>query len=172
MTLVRLFYDAPENLGKFAEVRAEEMPAPFRTLLAHQGHMTETVEAFHHSPVDVRVLETEIEDSHYARKILLARQSDGKVVQFGIVRLDFAYVSAEVRREIESQKIPLGRVLIQHNVMREIQLTKLWKVTPGSDLQNYFGISATVTTFGRTALINCNGQPAVELLEIVAPMDA
>jgi hypothetical protein len=38
-------------------------------LLAHDSHMTVTVERFHNGHVDVRVLETNITPTHYARKI-------------------------------------------------------------------------------------------------------
>lgn len=131
--------------------------------------MTVTVERHHRSPVDVRVLETRISGEHYARKILLARQSDGAVVQFGIMRLNFADVDADVRREVESQKTPLGRVLIAHNVHRKIHLVRLWRIEPGPDLVQLFGLSAPQTLYGRTAIIDCNGEPAIELLEIVAP---
>jgi chorismate-pyruvate lyase len=168
-SLATLFYARLEDLGDFVEVPAEAIPAVDQKLLAHQNHMTVTVERQHRSPVDVRVLETHISGEHYARKILLARQSDGAVVQFGIVRLNFAHVDAEVRREVESQKIPLGRVLIAHNVHREIHLLRLWRIEPGPDLQKLFGISSSQTIYGRTAIIDCNGEPAIELLEIVPP---
>jgi chorismate-pyruvate lyase len=168
-TLIDLFYPDAAALGQFTQVSAEEMPPPYGELLAHQHHMTVTVEAHHRSPVDVRVLERKTDGNYYSRKILLARQSDGRVVQFGIMRVNFAYLSPEVRREIESESIPLGRVLINHNVLREIELESLWKVEPGPDLRQLFDISAGQITYGRTALIHCNGEPGVELLEIVTP---
>jgi chorismate-pyruvate lyase len=170
--LVALFYPQPDDLGQFAEVTPDEMPPEYRALLAHQNHMTVTVEQFHHSPVDVKVLQTSLTGQHYARKILLARQSDGRIVQFGIVRLNFAHVSDAVRREIESQQTPVGRVLINHNVHREIHLMRLWKVTPGADLRKLFGLTTTDPTYGRTARIDFSGEPAVELLEIVTPIPA
>ncbi len=92
------------------------------------------------------------------------------VVQFGIMRLDFSCVDPAVRREIESQRTPLGRILIEHNVLREVHLTRLYKVTPGEDLRRLFGMQPGEITFGRTALIHFDGEPAVELLEIVAPV--
>ena len=193
-TLVALFYDAPERLADFIEVQAAEMPPVYQRLLAHDQHMTVTVEQRHGSIVDVRVLATNrrglspfvesseqkgtvplssdgsrTEGPHYARKILLTRQSDGRVVQFGIVRMDFRFFTDEVRREIESQTTPLGRILIRHNVHREVELCKLWHVAPGEDLCKLFNISEADHTYGRTALIHCNGQPAIELLEIVTP---
>ena len=86
------------------------------------------------------------------------------------MRLDFQAVSPEVRREIESQSTPLGRILIQHNVLREVHLTKLWKVTSGEDLRRLFNLSSGQITYGRTAVIHFGGEPAVELLEIVTPV--
>jgi chorismate-pyruvate lyase len=167
--LVGLFYERPEELGIFEEVSAAEIPQPYRRLLAHNKHMTETVEQFHGSKVDVQVLATRRDNGFYSRKILLKRQSDGQVVQFGIPRLNMAYLDEEVRREIESETKPLGRVLIDHDVLREVQFAALWKVRPGPDLCRMFGLTVPQTVYGRTALIYCNGEPAIELLEIVTP---
>jgi chorismate-pyruvate lyase len=169
--LVALFYRRPEGLGRFEEVASHDLSRDYRMLLAHDSHMTVTVERFHNGPVDVRVLESKLTGSHYARKILLARQSDGVVVQFGIMRLDFSAVSPEVRQEVESQSRPLGRILIDHNILREVHLTKLWKVTPGEDLRRLFDLPPGQITYGRTAIIHFGGEPAVELLEIVTPVD-
>jgi chorismate-pyruvate lyase len=170
LTLVQLFYSDPTRLGTFEEVSSGQMARDYRMLLAHQDHMTVTVERYHNCPVDVEVLETQLDDRHYARKILLRRQSDKAVVQFGIVRLDFTYIEPDVRKKIESQSMPLGRILINHNVMRDVHLSQLWKVTPGADLQKLFGLPSAVPSYGRTAVIDCNGEPAIELLEIVTPL--
>jgi chorismate-pyruvate lyase len=169
-SLVDLFYDDSDQLGRLTNVGTTEMPAAYQTLLAHQNHMTVTVEHFHRSPVDVRVLATRLTLDHYARKILLSRQTDGRVVQFGIVRLDFRYLSTAVRAAIESQGAPLGRILIEHNVLREVHLSHLWRVEAGPDLASLLDVPAGSITYGRTAIIDCNAEPAVELLEIVTPV--
>jgi len=167
--LVGLFYEQPEELGTFTQLSVADLPHPYRVLLGHNKHMTVTVEQFHGCKVDVQVLATRRDNGFYSRKILLRRQSDGQVVQFGIPRLNMAYLDDEVRREIESQTKPLGRVLIEHNVLREVQLVALWKVEPGPDLCQMFSLAKPQAVFGRTALIYCNGEPAIELLEIVTP---
>src|SRR5690606_19825453 len=100
---------------------------------------------------------------------ILTRQSDGRVVQFGIMRINMDVLLPAVQAEIESEQIPLGRILIQHDVLRKIHLMSLWKITPGEDLRRIFGMSQSTTTYGRAAVIDCNDEPAVELLEIVTP---
>lgn len=166
--LFQLFPPA-SYLREFDVVAPEWMPEPYRKLLVHEHHMTVTVEAHHGSLVDVRVLETKRDGDSYARKILLALQSTGKVVQFGLVRIWLNYCSAAVRAEILAEKTPLGRILINHNVMRRIEPTEFLRITPGPAMMQWFGLSQPEVTYGRLALIHCDDKPAVELLEIVAP---
>jgi len=170
-SLAELFYPTVESLGEFVEVDPMSMPEVYRQLLAHDHHMTVTVEAHHGCAVDVTVLEGHASEADYARKILLTRSSDGSVVQFGIVRIHWQYVSPDVRRDIESQAAPLGRILIDHDVMRRIHVASLYCVAPSDHLAGMLGLAEPRATYGRTAIIYCDDQPAIELLEIVAPED-
>lgn len=171
-TLAGLFYARPEELGRFEAVAEAELPQIYRELLDHANHMTVTVERFHGGPVDVDVLRWRLDGNLYSRKILLRRQSDRRVVQFGIVRLNFDCVSAQVRARIESRAAPLGRILIEHGMLLEIRLLGLWRVLPGKELRDDFAMGPAAATYGRTAMIDFDGRPAVELLEIVAPVES
>jgi chorismate-pyruvate lyase len=163
--LVGLFFFDLAELGRFERVEPAAVPEPFRGLLDHNSHMTVTVEKFHLSPVEVQVLETSVTRSQYARQILLARASDGKIVQWGIMRVSFSHLPDAVREEIERAETPLGRILIAHNVHRQVRLSALWRVEPGPALAKHLG---PATTYGRTAIIEVAGEPAIELLEIVS----
>lgn len=167
--LANLFCRKIDCLGDFQEAEAESLPDRFRQLLDHHEHMTVTQEAAHSCPVNVEVIERRITESHYARKSLLRRTSDNKVVQYCTVRLNFEYLDPEVRTAVENEAIPLGRILIHHNVLRQVQMVALWKIQTGGELRKFFNLSEPTVTYGRTALIYCNGDPAVELLEIIAP---
>lgn len=167
--LIDLFYTEPNQLGRFSEVASGDLPDNARRLLAHDEHMTVAMESFHNSRVDVEVLATHTTTSHYARKILLRRVTDRTVVQFGLVRLNVSFLGDAVRREIESESAPLGRILIEHNVLRKVRLLSLWRIEPGDELKQLLSLDPQATCYGRTALIYCNSVPAVELLEIVAP---
>jgi chorismate-pyruvate lyase len=167
-SLVDLFFPDPATLGVFSEVPPEQLPPPWLHLLAHTHHMTVTVETFYDSPVHVEVLEKQVTKTHYARKILLRRVSDSRVVQFGIVRLGRASLPDDVMEQIESERVPLGRILIDHKVLRNVKLMSLWQIDAGPALREAFQNPELHQCFGRTALIYANGLPAVELLEIVA----
>lgn len=167
-SLIALFYDNANLVGQIDCVSAEEVPSPSRELLAHEHHMTVTVEKYHGGPVDVQVLDSRTDGHHYSREILLTRQSDGGVVQYGIVRLDMSVLASEVRQEIEAQQTPLGHILIKHNVLRRVKLLGLCRIVSGEVVAKHFSLQPGDVVFGRTALIYCDGKPAIELLEVVS----
>ncbi|WP_428303564.1 hypothetical protein [Lacipirellula sp.] len=201
-TITAPFFPALAELGEFRLVAVDDMPADYQTLLAHDAHMTVTVEAFHNSIVDVAVLDEHREGDYYSRTSLLICRQSRKIVQFGVMRIDLSGLPQIVREEIESRGTPLGRVLIRHNVLRHVELHRLWRIKPGRELQRRLiyqiapaanqpaGMAASTNDdssisvfnlaklptqksldaerlYGRTARIVVEGQPAVELLEIV-----
>jgi chorismate-pyruvate lyase len=164
--LIRLFYPSLDDLGRFTPVEPTELPEAFHGLLAHDDHMTVTLEAFHDSLVDVQVLQQHDNPPYYSRKSLLTRRTDGGTVQLGIIRICLDILPEAVRTEVLSLKIPLGRILICHHVLRHVQLCQLWRVDPGKELQGHLDLPAGTMVYGRTARIIVQDQPAVELLEI------
>ncbi len=168
--LTALFPSEEPLIAKAEHVAGALVPEPYQKLLVHNSHMTVSMERHHQSQVDVKVLEQRFIDDIYVRKILLLKSGTDEVVQFGIVRFDFQYVTNAVRDEILSGEIPLGRVLINHNVLRHIDLGAVLRITPGPELARLMRISGEQTTYGRLATIFCNQLPAVDLLEISTPL--
>jgi chorismate-pyruvate lyase len=159
----------PADLPRYEIIPSPTVPQPYHGLLVHEHHMTVTVEAFHRSPVDVRILARRQDGDRYARKILLALQSTGQIVQFGIMRIDLSLCSEPVRQEIVAGQTPLGRVLIEHDVMRRIELIDLLRIDARPAQMAWFGLTEPVPLYGRLAIIHWDEKPAVELLEVVAP---
>ena len=168
-SLIELFYSSVDEIGRFEPVEADDLPDAFQSLLAHHDHMTVTIEAWHNSMVDVQVLSEHRAGDHYSRQILLVRQRDDAVVQYGIMRIDLAGLPEIVRMEVESRALPLGRIMIRRHLMREVELEQLWRVTPSEMLLKLFRRHGEtgVELYGRSARILVDGDPVVELLEIV-----
>jgi len=139
-------------------------------MLDHEFHMTVTMESYHGCPVDVEVLDRRWDGDMYLRESLLRRTTDRTPIQYGIVRFNFDYVTSAVKEEIISETIPLGRVLINHNVLRHIKLGALLELEAGPTLAQTLDMQVGDITYGRLATIFCNGQPAVDLLEVSAPL--
>jgi chorismate-pyruvate lyase len=151
-------------------VAVPDMPEPYCHLLVHPHHMTVTVEEYYGGAVNVRVLDRRLDGVTYARKILLAVAATGRIVQFGIVRIRLDLCSEPVRDAIVAEKTPLGRILIEHDVLRRIEPLQYLRVRPDQALCDELAMPIPTDIWGRVALIHCDEQPAIELLEILAPV--
>ena len=169
-SLIDLFPDREPLLVDAEHVPSETLPEPYRRMLAHNHHMTVTMESYHGCPVDVRILDRRLDGDYYNRKIVLLKSGTETVVQFGFVRFDLTYVTSSVRDEILGGQKPLGRVLIDHNVLRHIDLGAVLRLTAGPSLARALNMAPGGITYGRLATIFCNRHPAVDLLEITAPL--
>ena len=167
-TLLGLFA-ATDDVAAFDVIPADEVPQPEYHLLVHDQHMTVTVEAHHGDRVVTHILECRSDGDSYARKVLLCLEHNHKVVQYGIVRVDLSVCSPAVRAEIVGGRTPFGRILIEHNVLRRIELTAYLRVSPGPAMMEWFGMAQARPVYGRLAIIHYAERPAVELVEIVAP---
>jgi chorismate-pyruvate lyase len=165
--LATLFFSDLAEVGRFQPSSVDNLPFNCRRLLAHNDHMTVALESYHKAPVNVQALAEWRDEASYARCSLLSRQSDGAVVQFGIMRIWLADLPAKAQEEIASKRSPLGRILIEHNVLREVELITLWEIDPGSVLRQHLGLTGKSPTYGRTAQILVDERPTVQLLEIV-----
>jgi len=168
--LTELFPEEAPLIAKAEHCPSSLTPEPYKSMLVHEHHMTVTMEEYHHSPVEVRVIDRCEHEGHYCRKIILVKEGTDDVVQFGIVRFNFEYVTPQVKEEIVSEATPLGRVLINHNVLRHIDLGAILRIQAGPGLAKYLNMPEGAETYGRLATIFCNHQPAVDLLEISRPL--
>jgi len=181
--LVRLFAEPGPGFAMFRNVDREEVPEPARTLLDHTSHMTVAMEGHHGAPLGLRVVARARDEGTsadrepwYAREILLL-SPQGRLVQYGIVRINLTHVDRMTAAAIRAGKIPLGRVLINAGLLREVHDVSLLEVRPGPRLASLFGALPqpgvpAPPTFGRVAEISLGGHPAVELLEVVVPPPA
>ena len=180
--LVQMFCSL-EDFGGLRSVTSGEVPEPARSLLDHRSHMTVAMERFHGGDVRLRVV-ARADDGRgqrphngwYAREILLETQA-GAIVQHGIVRIDLTHLDPEAAAAIREARRPLGRILIEAGMLRDVHGVKLLEIMPGPHLQQLLRLTGpqatavvpTAAVYGRVADIQLDGRPAVELLEIVAP---
>jgi hypothetical protein len=185
LELVALFC-GPEQFGQVRGVAVEDVPEPQRSLLDHCSHMTVAMERAQGGDVALRVVATtgdgDDADRPYAREILLESRS-GKVVLYGIVRIDLAALDEATAREVRAARRPLGRILVERGVLRDVHSVQLVEILPKSHWDSIPGLvagsghehppglrgSQARPVYGRVAEIELNGRPAVSLLEIVLP---
>lgn len=170
MKLLSLFLRREKLVERINQIPVSATPELYRPLLVHEQHMTLAMEQFHQSSVAVQILEARNEGDHYCRQTLLQRSDTGSPVQFGIARVNLQSIPGAVREEILAGQLPLGRVLINHDVQRRIELRAIFEITTGRELAERLHMREGEITYGRTATIFCHHAPAVELLEVSAPL--
>lgn len=153
-------------------VQPDEIPHPQDALLVHHEHMTVVLQKFHGRPVTVEVMEEHFAGDYYTRKICLRPEGSQTVVEWGVVRLDLRFIPPAARDEILAKKLPLGAVLIKHNVLRRIKPRWFLQFPPDGPVLRMFGAQENHPLYGRVGTIYCNGKPAIELLEIVAGLNS
>lgn len=152
-------------------VQPDEIPFPQDSLLVHHEHMTVVLQKHHGRPVTVEVLAEHFDGDYYTRKICLRPEGSDTVVEWGVVRLDMRLIPPAARDEILAKQLPLGAVLIKHNVLRRIKPRWFLHFPADGAVLRMFGAVETHPLYGRVGTIFCNGKPAIELLEIVAGLD-
>ncbi len=170
--LYQLFPDSPDRPAA-VEIAPHEVPEPYHQLLVHTHHMTVTVERFYGAPVSVEVLACRRNGQEYARKILLKLDNaTSQVVQFGLVRINLVVCPEGVRQAILAGKTPLGRILIDHDMLRRIEPVAFLRVQLSPVMAEWFHALPGTVTYGRVGVIYTGDRPAVEVLEILAPIPA
>src|SRR5688572_24363218 len=89
LELCRPFVNGNDFAPRCEVIQPDAIPFPQDQLLVHHDHMTVVLERHHGAPVDVHVLAEHLDGDLYTRKIKLESTSGGRVVEWGIVRLDF-----------------------------------------------------------------------------------
>lgn len=164
------FPDDRIEAGQVEVLEGDALTGAYSGLLDHTHHMTVTLEERYGAPVHLEVLEVDHSGDSYSRKLILRAGEGGPVVLAGIMRFRLECVDQEVREEILEARTPLGRILIEHQVLRKIETIAFLRFPLG----NSFGKLLDATekepfTYGRLAIIFCDGEPAVELLELIPP---
>ncbi|HEY2589752.1 MAG TPA: hypothetical protein VGI81_28670 [Tepidisphaeraceae bacterium] len=148
-------------------VQPEGIPFPEDDLLVHHDHMTIVLQRHHGSPVKVHVLEEHLDGDLYTRKICLTPAGSDKLVEWGIVRLNFRYMPEAVKQEILGKQMPLGAILVKHNVHRRIKPRYFLRLPEASAVAALFGANNAEPLYGRLGTIYCDDEPCIEVLEIV-----
>lgn len=151
----------------FEETPAERLLPRYHHLLNHTEHLTKVLQDLH-GGLDVKVMESDCRGDIYARRTLLVAPS-GSPVGYAIIVVDLTKLPPAVKKGIEGEVIPFGQLLMDHVHTRCVKLNACWKVQIGKDLEQLLGIGAQQAgvTFARTIVIQCDGQDAAEVLEIV-----
>ena len=139
-SMIQLFYADRMELGVFERTPAEQCPTVYRSLLDHTAHMTVTVEQHHQDcrgrgPVRSTVRK-QVPTENPASSCL---RSSRRAIWNCPTRSELPACRHQVTHCFGNT--PLGRILIESKILREVQLCDLWKVHCGKELAGYFSVA-------------------------------
>ena len=154
-------------LPKARNVSPEEIPSPYRSLLAHAHDMTLTLERHFGGRVSVRMLSTFRSGAWYQRRVLLVQEYSGRPVEMGAVRVKLDRFSPRIRAEILRHEVPLGRILREGGLDFESRPRAFLAVTPNPEMMGMFWMREPRTLYGRQTEVMLDGVKIGDIVEIL-----
>jgi chorismate-pyruvate lyase len=132
--------------------------------------MTPTLEGYHSSAIHIEVLRRERRGDFYFREVVLRTDREQSPVEFGANRVCLPLFSAELRRLILEEHLPLGHLLKEHAVPHRSFPKCFLRVETDALINRALGLNGRQFLYGRQArILNPRGQPMSEVVEILPP---
>jgi len=153
---------------KFERLPADQVPEPYRTLLAHDNDMTPTLEHFHGGEIYIHALRSERRSNEYFREVVLHRSEDDLPIEFGANCIDLSLFTLEARWMILQEKVPLGRILKYHQIKHSTRALGFFRIEPDELIAGALKSVPRVPLYGRQALLSdLQGRPLSRVVEVL-----
>lgn len=148
-------------------VAPEDIPQPYRALLAHEEEMTHTLEEHFGAALGIRPLWVASRGSWYSRRVLLVLEESGRPVAMGAIRLALESFEAPVRARILQSDVPLGRVLRGGRAECLSRPRAFVAVTPHAEMMGVFWMREPHALYGRQTEVTLGGAKVGHIVEIL-----
>ena len=137
---------------------AEEIPPPYRSLLAHENDMTVTLERHFGGRIVLRPLGVFRRAGSYFRRVLLVHEA---------IRIELDAFDAALREKVLRNEVPLGRILRDGRVDCRSVPKALLEVAPNPEIMGVFWMREPRLLYGRRTEIVREGRKIGDIVEIL-----
>ena len=148
-------------------VPPDDIPLPYRSLLAHDIDMTLTLERHFGGRVVLRPLSTFTLGDSYFRRVLLVQDYSGQPVEMGAIRMRLDAFSDEIRGRILKNEIPLGRILREGRFEYASHVKAFLRVTPNPEMMGVFWMREPRPLYGRRTEVLRGGSRIGDIVEVL-----
>lgn len=154
-----------------AAIDPDAMPQPYRKLLVHERDMTGTLEAHFGQTMALQVLKKRAEGDVLFRQVLLKGEADGRITEFGAIRIELACFEAEARQRIEACQQPLGGILRDLAIPYTSKPSAYLDVDADRFVRQVLGAGPTSRLYGRRNTLTApDGQEMAQIIEVLPPL--
>ncbi len=158
------------ELPAFGRLKAEELPPPYQTLLAHRADMTSTLEKFHNAKIHIQVLAQHTFENEYFREVVLLLDGSEKPVEFGAIKIILNLFPPDAQKEILKEKHPLGHILAEFKIEHSSRPQNFLTVTSDDFINRALKLTGAQSLYGRrNTLVDPWDRPLAEIVEILPP---
>ena len=151
-------------------IRAEEMPEPYRRLLAHEGDMTSRIETFYQRRTHIRVGARHRTSDAYYRQISLELDGSGEPVEFAATRIFLDVPPPAAREGILREERPLGAILREAGVTLVSRPRAFLRVQADDFIGGALRLRGRPWLYGRrNTLLDGSGRALAETVELLPP---
>lgn len=151
---------------------AAAIPQPYRSLLVHNSDMTSTLKHYHQDKLLLRVLHLEVSQSELRREVLLCRCTDGKPVEYGVIRIMLPSFASPASKAILKGVVPLGQILDTFGIQYLSRPNEYFKINDNEYLRRRLDDQSDAERFGRVnTLSRPTGGALAEVVEILPTVE-
>ena len=151
---------------------AAAIPQPYRSLLVHNSDMTSTLKHYHQDKLSLRVLHLEVSQSELRREVLLCRCTDGKPVEYGVIRIMLPAFASLASKAILKGVVPLGQILDTFGIQYLSRPNEYFKINDNEYLRRRLDDQSDAERFGRVnTLSRPTGGALAEVVEILPAVE-
>ena len=157
-------------LPSITPLSANQIPQPYRELLAHENDMTPTLEAFHGERIHLECLHVIADEGEVTREVILRLDGSDKPVEYGASRIFLDQLNADARDLVAEGTLPIGTILSLCSCPHSARPGGFFRAAPVPSFDKAFGVACEVSLYGRrNTLVAPDGNPITEVCEIMPP---
>jgi chorismate-pyruvate lyase len=158
------------SLPIYGRVEPEQMPEPYKSLLAHQNDMTPTLEKFYGDKIHIRVLARHTFENEYFREVALVLNGSDRRIEYGAIKIILDLLPEPARREILNEHRPLGHLLSQFEIPHQSRPQMFFTVRSDAHINGALKLTGTQSLYGRrNRIVDPWDRPIAEIVEILPP---
>lgn len=170
---------APGEWGSLRLLEAQQLPQPWRGLLAHPRDMTRTLERHHGVALRLETLERRLATPRLYRRVLLVDAGPARrIVEVGAIRIELDALPGEACERVLAAREPLGGILHACGLAHEGRPRAYFACRPGPALARLLDIdpergdrAPDAELYGRLSRLHRrdDGRLLAEAVEILPP---
>jgi chorismate-pyruvate lyase len=168
--LERFYKPTGLSVPALRELKGEEVPPPYQSLLVHSWDMTPTLARFYAQTLRLKVLSRERQDDSYKREVILWTADDHRPVEYGVIRIHLQRLPANARRLVLEEQRPLGDILQAEAIPHLSWPQAFFRLKADAHTGAALGLRRAGFLYGRhNVLLDGSRKLLADVIEVLAP---